>query len=221
MIDNEGGVSKGMVVLLVCSEESFSQIVAGFLLRQGYSITVCPTAKEAMSAALLIQPDVIIISDHLPDMLPGVLLETLHADQLLADTPIIAICDESAKSTLMAHDVPPTLCLQRPVSAQSVAEMLADYQVNEHEMPMVMIVDNSDKIRRTLAVLLKAEGWRVVSCLNGHQALEQLANRYPQLIVLDLTLPEIDGFEFLTYLRKSDSWFPIPVIILAYIPLDI
>jgi len=62
---------------------------------------------------------------------------------------------------------------------------------------------------------LKKQGWTVAESANGRLALEALAAQRPELILLDLLMPEMDGFEFLTELQKRDEWRSIPVVVLT------
>jgi hypothetical protein len=62
---------------------------------------------------------------------------------------------------------------------------------------------------------LKKGGWRVVEAANGRIALEQLAEHPPDLVLLDLVMPEMDGFEFLEELRKRDGDRRVPVVVIT------
>ena len=62
---------------------------------------------------------------------------------------------------------------------------------------------------------LEKAGWRVVEAENGRRALEELASMAPRLILLDLMMPEMDGFEFLDEFRKNADWREIPVLVVT------
>jgi CheY-like chemotaxis protein len=69
--------------------------------------------------------------------------------------------------------------------------------------------------RELMATRLKSEGWRVFKAENGRVALEHLDDKRPALILLDLLMPEMDGFEFVARLRQNEKWCTIPVVVLT------
>jgi CheY-like chemotaxis protein len=83
-------------------------------------------------------------------------------------------------------------------------------------MSTVMIVDDAEMARATLGRLLQREGYQTVLASNGREALDRLdTQREPDLIVLDLNMPELDGLELLEILHAHPKWQAIPVIMLT------
>jgi two-component system KDP operon response regulator KdpE len=78
--------------------------------------------------------------------------------------------------------------------------------------PRVLIVDDEPQIRRSLRVALRANGYEVEEAATGEAALEQAALRPPELVILDLSLPDVDGVQVCKRLRE---WTQLPVIILS------
>jgi two-component system, OmpR family, KDP operon response regulator KdpE len=78
--------------------------------------------------------------------------------------------------------------------------------------PRVLVVDDEPQIRRSLRVALRANGYEVEEAATGVAALEQAATRPPELVILDLSLPDLDGVEVCRRLRE---WTQLPVIILS------
>lgn len=78
--------------------------------------------------------------------------------------------------------------------------------------PRILVVDDELQIRRFLRISLEANGYRVFEASNGHDALQEAARLRPELIILDMGLPDIEGLEVLTRLRE---WSAAPVIILS------
>jgi CheY-like chemotaxis protein len=83
-------------------------------------------------------------------------------------------------------------------------------------MPVVMLVEDDDDIRETLAILLEEEGYAVGSYRNGREALDGLrAGPLPAAILLDLMMPEMDGHQFRRAQRADAAWAGIPVILIT------
>jgi hypothetical protein len=79
----------------------------------------------------------------------------------------------------------------------------------------VLVVDDDAGIRQLLRRILEEEGYSVVEAHNGRAALERMSERVPGAILLDLMMPEMDGFEFVDALRAREAWRQIPVVIVT------
>jgi len=79
----------------------------------------------------------------------------------------------------------------------------------------VLVVDDDDTMRSGLRRALHEEGWQVTEAENGRVALARLAESRPDVIVIDLMMPEMDGFELLGALRSNVAWREIPVLVLT------
>ncbi|RKZ38511.1 MAG: hypothetical protein DRQ49_14090 [Gammaproteobacteria bacterium] len=78
-----------------------------------------------------------------------------------------------------------------------------------------MVVDDDKIFRNTLAFLIEKQGLRVFQAENGQIALAHLEHKKPALIMLDLNMPVMDGFEFLACLQDNEKWCSTPVVILT------
>src|SRR5207248_10444573 len=79
----------------------------------------------------------------------------------------------------------------------------------------VLLVDDDEIMRESVRRVLEQEQWEVIGASNGRFALEQLAESAPDVILLDLMMPEMDGFEFLLAIRQHPEWRDIPVLVLT------
>jgi hypothetical protein len=91
--------------------------------------------------------------------------------------------------------------------------------VNRHRRgdgsAQVLVVDDDPRSRDMLRRTLQKEGWTVVEAVNGREALGQLERSRPALVLLDLMMPEMDGFEFLVEMRSRAEWRDIPVLVVT------
>jgi CheY-like chemotaxis protein len=93
-------------------------------------------------------------------------------------------------------------------------EAMERFRPAVHEGP-VLVVDDDPDVRERMTTLLTREGWRVTSAENGRAGLEAVGARKPGLVLLDLMMPEMDGFGFLRELRARPDWRDIPVVVLT------
>ena len=101
--------------------------------------------------------------------------------------------------------------LTKPIDRERLIAVLTKYR---RDLP-VLVVDDDAGIRLLLRRILEAEGYAVVEAENGRAALERMGERAPGAILLDLMMPEMDGFEFLSALREREAWRQIPVVIVT------
>jgi CheY-like chemotaxis protein len=133
----------------------------------------------------------------------------LAADSDLADIPVIMLTIVDDKR--MGYALGASEYLTKPIDRERLMAVLTKYQ---RDLP-VLVVDDDAAVRLLLRRILEAEGYTVVEAENGRAALERLGERTPGAILLDLMMPEMDGFEFLSALHEREAWRQIPVVIVT------
>ncbi len=103
---------------------------------------------------------------------------------------------------------------QRAQGVQGAAPALAGAPGNA-QAPLVLVVDDSITVRRVTQRLLKREGYRVALASDGLQALERLREEAPVVVLCDIEMPHMDGFEFVQQLRASTRWADLPVVMIT------
>ncbi len=81
--------------------------------------------------------------------------------------------------------------------------------------PMILVVDDQVLIRELVAEILIDEGYQVATCNHGQEALDRLATLDPQLVITDMMMPVLDGWNFVQRLRQHDNWRHLPVVIMS------
>ena len=79
----------------------------------------------------------------------------------------------------------------------------------------ILVVDDEESIRKIIAFQLKKAGYETMLGKNGREGVEMARNHLPDLILLDLMMPEMDGFDFVLALRQLDDWPQVPIIVLT------
>ena len=158
------------------------------------------------------KPDAITLDVMMPGMDGWSVLTALKADSELCDIPVIMLTmfDEPERGfTLGATDF-----ATKPVDRKHLAQILKKYVCPNPPCPVLLVED--DLATRTITrKILEREGWKVSEAENGLVALECMKRDRPQLIVLDLMMPELDGFEFAEQVQLHDEWKLIPIIVLT------
>jgi CheY-like chemotaxis protein len=88
------------------------------------------------------------------------------------------------------------------------------------DRPEVLVVDDDPATREVLGRTLAKEGWTVTEAADGREALARLERATPAIVLLDLMMPGVDGFEVLEAMRREEAWRDIPVIVITAKDLD-
>ena len=139
-------------------------------------------------------------------------LSALKADPALADIPVIMITIVDEKH--VGYALGAVDYLTKPIDWKRLTAVLQKYQRADASC-RVLVVEDDARTRKMLRTRLKRHGWSVTEAENGRVALGRMAERLPDLILLDLMMPEMDGFQFVDQLRLNQAWRSIPVIVVT------
>jgi CheY-like chemotaxis protein len=104
--------------------------------------------------------------------------------------------------------------LVKPLSKERLKTVLERYRPKCSDR-RVLLVEDDAPTRDVTQRMLEKEGWFVTAAENGRDGLAQVARNPPELILLDLMMPEMDGFQFVTALEKHDEWRAIPILVVT------
>ncbi len=218
-IKREDKPKKEGVILVIDDDEIILQTFKDYLTQAGYAVALAKNGEEGLTLANKLRPDAILLDIHMPQPNDGWwVLKKLKQNNLLVDIPVITISgaeiSEQKSLTLGAIDY-----LTKPVRSEQLTQLLSKHQINNEQTQLVMLIEDNEICRETCAEVLQNAGWRVFKAENGLVALEHLAKKQPDLIILDLNMPVMNGFQFLEIFRKNAYWTKIPVVVLTAQPL--
>jgi CheY-like chemotaxis protein len=146
-------------------------------------------------------------------MMPGMdgwaVLSALKAAPDLADIPVIMLTivdDRNLGYALGAADY-----LTKPIDRERLVAVLRQHR---RDLP-VLVVDDDAEVRALFRRMLEPDGYTVVEAPNGRAALDRLGEITPGVILLDLMMPEMDGFEFVAEFRRHEAWRAIPIVVVT------
>lgn len=210
------GAGGAGLVLVIDDDPNVRDILQRHLTREGFRVATAPGAEEGIRLARELGPTVITLDVMMPEVDGWMTLGRLKSDPALADIPVVMLTmvSEAARGYALGA----TDYLTKPIERQALTKVLSRYRCANPPCP-VLVVEDEDDIRTLLARSLKKEGWSVSTAENGVKALEAVAKNRPELILLDLMMPEMDGFQFLVELRGNPLWRGIPVVVLTAMDL--
>ena len=199
-------------VLVIDDDQTVLDLMRRFLAREGFDVVTAAGGEEGLRLARELKPSVITLDVLMPNIDGWSVLEQLKSDPELSAIPVVmlTIVDEKGRGlSLGASEY-----MSKPVDRERLRAVLARYRQTAAERP-VLIVEDDAATRELLREALSNEGWSVMEAENGRVALDRLDEQRPGLVVLDLMMPEMDGFEFLAELRRDDMLKDVPVIVVT------
>jgi CheY-like chemotaxis protein len=198
-------------VLIVDDDPVARDLLAASLKGAGYRLIQASSGEEALNLARTVRPDAITLDVMMPSADGWQVLSTLKADVDLCDIPVIIVTvlsDRGIGLSLGAVDV-----LTKPVDRARLSALV--HGLVRRDGPVLVVEDDADA-RRVIRPTIEKMGLAVAEAADGRQALAWLSDHpAPSMILLDLMMPEMDGFEVLDALAVHEEWREIPVIVIT------
>jgi signal transduction histidine kinase/DNA-binding response OmpR family regulator/HAMP domain-containing protein len=200
-------------VLVVDDDAAVRSLLAKTLEKEGYRVISAGNGVEALMLAREHRPQAITLDVLMPQMDGWAVLKALKADVDLCNIPVIVVTVLNERG--MAIPLGAADFVTKPVDRQRLAAILRDHCAGPSGASILVVEDDLPTLD-TLCRSLASMGYVAHTALNGQEGLDWLADHpAPSLILLDLMMPEMDGFEFLRELRKRPAVADIPVIVVT------
>ncbi len=199
-------------VLVIDDDPTVHDLLQRFLSKEGFRMVTARGGEEGLRLAKELRPTVITLDVLMPGLDGWAVLTALKADAATADIPVIVLTILDEKH--MGYALGAVDYVTKPVEWERLAAVLQKYRCEDPPCP-VLIVEDHAETRELLRRFLDKEGWTVAEAANGREALERVAAHPPELIVLDLMMPEMDGFAFIEALRHNAAWRSIPIVVVT------
>ena len=199
-------------VLVVDDDASVHDLMQRSLAGQGFNLVRAMGGQDGLRLAKDLLPAMITLDVMMPGMDGWAVLAALKADPDLAEIPVIMVTIIDQKN--MGYALGAAEYLTKPIDRARLLSVLNKYR-QEVDVGPVLVVDDAKSVRVMVRRMLEKEGWQVAEAENGRAALEILDEVEPSLVLLDLMMPEMDGFEFIEELRLSERWSKLPVVVIT------
>lgn len=207
----------GLGTLLVVDDDpDIVNLVRLHLESEGYSVVTAYGGEDALQVAEEVKPTAIVLDLLMPDLDGFAVLEKLKANPATRDTPVIIIsilADQEKGFSLGAVDY-----LTKPIDRQrlisSVQKLILPVDQGDRLTP-ILVVDDDREIASLVEAYLQGEGFAVTCAYDGLEALDRIREEIPSVIVLDILMPGMDGFQVVQALKANSVTRMIPVVILT------
>jgi PAS domain S-box-containing protein len=199
-------------ILVVDDDAATRDLLARFLEREGFSVAVAEDGRRGLDLARSLRPRAVLLDVTMPQMDGWAVLRSLRADPEIGATPIVMVTVLDEQN--LAFSLGATDYLQKPIDWGNLRQVVDRFRPVAGEGPVLVVEDEAD-VRSHVCAYLRREGFPVAEAENGVRALDALAKERPCLVLLDLMMPEMDGFAFLRALRARQEWRDVPVVVLT------
>lgn len=199
-------------ILAIDDDPTMHDLLKRYLQKEDIRVESAFSGEMGLLKAKELSPDVITLDVMMPDMSGWLVLAALKADPVLAEIPVVMMTMLDQQN--VGYALGATDYLTKPIERDRLLHILKKHHCDSPPCP-ILLVEDDDTTRAMMRQLLEHDGWFVLEAANGRVALELLEQHQPELILLDLMMPEIDGFGVVAALRQRPEWRSLPVIILT------
>jgi len=204
------------LVLVVEDDPAAAKLLSIYLMEAGFSVEVAADGDAGFEKAKNLRPSLITVDILIPKTDGWELLTRLKADQATASIPVVvvSIIDERGRGfSLGAADY-----LLKPVDGEVLVRVIQRAVRNnarDQRGRSVLVIDDDPVILELMDAVLRPEGFEVLKAKDGRHGLQIARERNPDLVVLDLLMPEMNGFEVVDAMHGSPETASIPIVVLT------
>jgi DNA-binding response OmpR family regulator len=222
-LEAKGNISHGdaLKVLVIEDDRDSAQLIQSYLTSSGYESLSCEQPHNAAKMIAEFRPDVITLDLLMKPSNGWEILLQIKRDPLTANIPVIvvSIVDQPAIATTLGADE----YLVKPIDKASLLAAVRRCVASNRAEPLrrpILVVEDDTPTREIIAELLTAQRYPVITAEDGAQARAQVAAALPELVILDLIIPKVSGFELLAEWRANPRTADLPVFVLTNKDLD-
>ena len=207
-----GEVAMRNCILVIDDDATARDLIADYLRQAGFTVITAAGGREGLKRAKEYHPIAITLDVMMPDIDGWTVLAALRGDPELADIPTVmaTIVDERRHGmTLGAVGY-----LTKPIDREKLVDLIAKYRAPSGPT-RVLVVEDDAMQRERIRSWLEPQRWLLIEAENGRLALDRLRECIADVIILDLMMPEMDGFQLVAEMQKHPVWNQIPIIVVT------
>ena len=202
-------------ILVADNDQASRQRIEPFLKRAGYEVVYVENGPRALEKASHLQPLAILIDASLPPSGAPTLVRELRKDPRTREIPMVLLTSPSGPPLAIAE----CEVLTKPIDRQQLVQLMVRFDLmadskRARKMPAnVLVIDDDPQAVSLVKAILKPFNVRVAAVDSGRSGIEQALRNKPDLVILDLLMPDVDGFEVVASLRRDKEMSRVPILI--------
>jgi signal transduction histidine kinase/CheY-like chemotaxis protein len=212
IVEGSTADSESGYVLVIDNDPTARELISDYLRQAGFSVITATGGREGLKLAKEHHPIAITLDVTMPDLDGWTVLAALRGDPQLADIPVViaTILDERRQGMALGA----VGYLTKPIDRDKLVNLIRRHRTRAGPARVLIVEDDADQ-RQRVRMWLEPLQWLVSEAENGRVAIDRLKEIEPDLILLDLMMPEMDGFQFVAALQEQPAWSRIPVIVIT------
>jgi adenylate cyclase len=209
--------ANGKTILVVDDDATARELISGYLLDAGFEVVSAANGVQAIKMARELRPVAITLDVVMPELDGWTVLSALKGDPDLASIPVIMVTIADEKQRAFALGA--TGYLLKPIDRIKLFNLLTPWRAASGPTRVLVVEDDPDQLQ-SIGMALAQPNWQVIEATNGRIALDKVRESVPDAIILDLMMPEMDGFDFMANLQANGDWQGIPVFVVTALDLN-
>jgi signal transduction histidine kinase/CheY-like chemotaxis protein/HAMP domain-containing protein len=212
IVEESTAESESGCVLVIDNDPTARELISEYLRQAGFSVITATGGRDGLKLAKERHPIAITLDVTMPDLDGWTVLAALRGDPQLSDIPVViaTILDERRQGMALGA----VGYLTKPIDRDKLLKLIRQHRTRAGPARVLIVEDDADQ-RQRVRMWLEPLQWLVSEAENGRVAIDQLKEIEPDVILLDLMMPEMDGFQFVAALQEHQAWSRIPVIVIT------
>ncbi len=203
--------ARGPEILVIEDDASDRAWLTQMLNDSGYQVQTASTGADALALFQKQVFDGVTLDLLLPDMNGWDVLKAIRAGDFNSDVPVVVVSVVAEKAIGMGFPI--VDFLTKPVRSEELLKSLERSHLHRNDGRTILLVDDDQALLKSTEVILKQAGYHPLCAPDGHSGLQVVKDERPDIVVLDLLMPEMSGFDFLEHFRRTVQGRRIPVIV--------
>lgn len=216
--ENTASLNNNRTILIAEDNEQAAQLLGIYLTEAGYQVEYATDGEEAIEKATEIRPFAITLDILLPKKDGWQVLREMKMKPNLQSIPVIIVSVTEERQ--LAFGLGAVDHLVKPIDKETLLASLQSLKLPSRDgSPRILVVDDDPQTVRLLSTVLTSDGYEVLKVYGGSEAIETAVSQSPDLIILDMMMPQVDGFQVIQRLTGDPRTCDIPIVICTALDL--
>ena len=209
-------ITGGKTILVVDDEANIRRFLSHELTNRGYHVLEASGGKETIDLARKYRPDLITLDILMPDISGFDVTAVLKNDPDIKDIPIliVSVMEDKEKAYKLGANDYVTKPFTIEVLTDKINRLLRDIQKS------ILVVDDDKSLVKSLKYELEKRGFLTYVAHDGKEAIEMVESHHPDLVLLDIIMPKMDGYEVMKALKRKPDTTNIPIVVMTGVDID-